>query len=391
MISRHIAPFIRKAASQFPVLSVTGPRQSGKTTLVKKLFPHLEYVLLEEPEEREMALTDPKGFLNRFKKGAILDEVQRVPELFSSLMGVVDENQNKFFVLTGSQHFLLMNKISQSLAGRVGVIHLMPFGMDELKKAKRLPSSLEETLFTGFYPRIYDKKLDPQLWLKSYYQTYLERDVRTLTNVGDLNTFQRFVRLCAARSGQLLNLVSLATDAGISQPTAKHWLSMLETSFLVTLLKPHYRNFNKRLIKSPKLYFLDTGLLCYLLGIRDPEMLKIHSSRGAIFETLIVSEFYKYFIHQGMEPPLFFWRDHSGHEVDLLIDFNNETIPVEIKSGETLSSDSFKGIRYWFDLNKNSKPKGALIYAGEKRYLNQGIEIMPWNRMENLFHLISSK
>lgn len=310
MIPRNLAKELKLAATRYPVVTVTGPRQSGKTTLVQAVFPGHQYVSLEDPEQRAFALTDPRGFIEQYEKPVIYDEVQRTPDLFSYIQTIVDAKEEPGkFVLTGSQNFLLLKTTSQSLAGRCAVLHLLPFSLNELMAwpdlslteiGHHFPSGrdaaqldLFKWLFTGCYPRIHDKKLPAQDWLKNYTATYIERDVRDLVQVGDLDAFQRFMGLCAGRTGQLLNLSSIATDCGITHTTARRWLSVLETSFIVMLLYSHRQNFNKRLMKSPKLYFLDTGLLCYLLRIRTPEDLTLHSSRGAIFESFVVSELYK--------------------------------------------------------------------------------------------------
>jgi len=349
MIQRTLAAQLLKAAHQYPVLTLTGPRQSGKTTLARSVFHDYAYCSLEDPAHRSFALEDPHGFLGQFQgRRVIFDEVQRTPEIFSYLQILVDtEDVPGRFILTGSQNFLLLKSIGQTLAGRCAIFHLLPFSLDELtgrtpllvEKLGQLPAGnrrppeaeLLQLLFNGFYPRIHDKKLISQDWLRNYYQTYLERDVRDILNVGDLESFRRFVGLCAGRNGQLLNLSSLASDCGITHTTARRWLSVLEASFLVALLRPHHRNYSKRLIKSPKLYFLDTGLLCYLLRIRDPGDLLVHSSRGAIFESFVVAEFLKRAYHNGKDPDIFFWRDAAGHEVDVIIDLGKKVIPLEIK------------------------------------------------------------
>jgi predicted AAA+ superfamily ATPase len=400
MIVRHLAKALKAAAKQYPVVTLTGPRQSGKTTLVRASFPKHSYISLEDPDHRAFALSDPRGFLDQFSGKVILDEAQRVPELFSYIQGIVDEaDKAGHFVLTGSQDFLLLQKVSQSLAGRCAVLHLLPFSRSELAnrpmtsldriiappsrrragsaQTKDVPS-LFDTLFHGFYPRIHDKGLEPQKWLANYYRTYLERDVREVLNVGDLETFGRFVRLCAGRCGQLLSLSSLASDAGISHTTARRWLSILEASFLVYLLRPHHKNFNKRLVKSPKLYFLDTGLLCYLLRIRDADDLAMHASRGAIFEAWVLSELLKIYHHQGLEPDVYFWRDSAGHEVDLLIDRGNSLVPVEIKSGQTIADDAFKGLAYWRTLPEQGDCLGALVYGGASSYVRKGFTVKGW-------------
>ncbi len=394
MIKRTLEPVLKAAARRYPVVTLTGPRQSGKTTLVRELFSKHAYVSLENPDDRAFALEDPRGFLGQFDGGVVLDEVQRTPELFSYIQGIVDERkQPGHFILTGSQNFLLMEKISQSLAGRTTVLHLLPFSRGELLTRRamdldavgeRVPrrkhgeEDLADVLFTGFFPRIHDNHLPPQDWLRNYYQTYVERDVRSLINIGDIEAFGRFVRLCAGRSGQLLNISSLGADCGVSHATAQRWLSVLESSFLVYLLRPHFRNFGKRLVKSPKLYFLDTGLLCYLLRIRTAEDLRSHALRGAIFETFVVGEVLKASMHQGREPDVYFWRDSAGHELDLILDRGETLVPIEIKSGETVASDFFKGIDYWRTLAEQADAPAALVYGGDRNSLRKGTAVYSW-------------
>jgi len=396
MIPRHLAQTLKIAARQYPVVSLTGPRQSGKTTLVRSVFTQYDYVSLENPDDRAFALEDPRGFLGQFRNPVILDEVQRTPDLFSYLQGIVDEEDRPgHFILTGSQNFLLLQKITQSLAGRCSVLHLLPLARTELSGQQKMSVSgigreitaqetttddLFEVMFKGFYPRIHDKELECQDWLGNYCQTYLERDVREIVNIGDMETFERFIRLCAGRCGQLLNLSSLAADGGVSHTTARRWTSILQASFLVVLLRPHHRNFNKRLVKSPKLYFLDTGLLCYLLRIRSPEELRFHAARGAVFETFVISELLKNFYDQGSEPDVFFWRDSAGHEVDLVIDRGNELIPVEIKSGETIGSDFFKGLDYFRSLPGQEHCPAALVYGGKSSFHRKNIAVYSWDR-----------
>ncbi len=396
MLRRTLSEKILSLARQFPVVSITGPRQSGKTTLSRALFPEHTYVSLEDPNEREFALADPKGYLRRFSGGAILDEVQRAPELLSVIQGLVDERDSPGrFILTGSQQFHLMAKVSQTLAGRTALVQLLPFSLDELLQRPSpdpwhiddLPAEApaprftrEEILFSGFYPRIHDKGLDPRDWLAAYYQTYVERDVREVTNIGNLETFQRFVRLCAGRSGQLLNLSSLAADAGISHPTARAWISVLQAGFIVYLLPPHHANFSKRLIKSPKLYFYDTGLLCYLLRVREPGDLVTHPLKGAIFETFVLSELIKAFAHRGETPPLYFWRDKTGHEVDVVIDTGRQLIPLEIKAGETVDRSFFAGLRYYQGLGATVSQTGVLVHGGEALWRREHFVVRPWHR-----------
>jgi len=394
MLVRHLGTILKKSAEKYPVVTVTGPRQSGKTTLVRRVFEDYAYASLESPDVREFAHEDPRGFLNQFADGVVLDEVQRSPDLLSYIQGIVDaKNEPGQFILTGSQNFMLLERVSQSLAGRTSVFHLLPFSRSELQA--RSPMSVEDigsripkrqgpaenlfsVLFTGFYPRIYDKHLDPQDWLRNYYQTYVERDVRSIASVGHLEAFGRFVRLCAGRCGQILNLSSLGADCGVSHATAARWLSVLEASFIVYLLRPHHRNFSKRLVKSPKLYFLDTGLLCYLLRIRSAEELLSHSSRGAVFETFVLAELLKAYLNRGTEPQVYFWRDSTGHEVDLIIDRGSELVPVEVKSGETIGSDFFKGLEYWRSLPGQQDTPAAMVFGGETSARRRGVAIYSW-------------
>ena len=389
MIERIAAKTLKKLAKDFPVLAVTGPRQSGKTTLVQAIFPNKPYVSLEEIDLRDFAINDPRGFLNQFPDGAILDEVQRCPELFSYIQSIVDADKRAgLFVLTDSQQFGLLSNISQSLAGRMALLSLLPFSLIELQKSPLAPATLDAMLFQGLYPPIYDRKPSPLHWYDSYIQTYIERDVRQLINVRDLSSFQRFVRLCAARTGQLLNLSSLANDCGINHMTAKAWLSVLEASYLVTLISPHFNNFNKRLVKSQKLYFLDTGLAARLMGIQTVEQLSLHPQRGALFETWVVGELLKARFNKALSSNLYFWRDHIGNEVDLLIEKGNHLIPVEIKAGQTVASDFLKGLNYWLQLAGKSADKGWLLYGGNQRQTRQNIEVVPW---KNVNELVSDK
>jgi len=394
MFKRALAGKLKQLSTQYPVVSVTGPRQSGKTTLTRLVFPDYRYVSLEDPEQREFASRDPKGFLGGFKGGVILDEAQRAPHLFSYIQTIVDlEGKAGRFILTGSQQFLMLSKVSQSLAGRIALLRLHPLSLSELSGTTPLAPdrilqpprtvppdvTLDKILFTGMYPRIHDRGLDAREWYGGYLRTYVERDVRDVLRIGDLSAFQNFVRLCAGRSGALLNLSSLAADCGITHPTARAWISVLEASSLITLLRPHFRNFSKRIIKTPKLYFLDCGLLCYLLRIRNEEDLASHPLRGSIFETFILSEMYKVFAHSGEEPPLYFWRDQTGHEVDLIVDFGRNLIPVEIKSAKTVAPDFFNGLKYWMSLKGNATRDGILVYGGEESQDREGIRVRAWH------------
>jgi hypothetical protein len=376
---------------------LTGPRQSGKTTLARQTFPAFRYVSLEDLQTREEATDDPRGFLRRLEgpvgeSGVILDEVQRTPELFSYLQGFLDEERGGPFVLTGSQHFLLVERISQSLAGRVAILELLPLSLAELagREALRVedfdtedrralgppPWVLDELLFRGLFPRIHDRGLEPTPWLDGYTRTYVERDVRQLSDIGNLATFTRFLALCAGRSGQLLNFASLAADAGVSRDTARRWISVLEASYVLYLLSPHHENFSKRLVKSPKLYLYDTGLLCYLLGLRRWQDLRAHPLRGAIFETFVLGELRKLFLHHGERPRLYFWRDSNGREVDVLIDLGTRRIPVEVKAGETVARDAFRGLRHYAELSGD--PRGVLVYGGEQSYRRGDFWVRGW-------------
>lgn len=402
MIPRHLQGTLLARAGAYPVVTVTGPRQSGKTTLVRATFPHHAYVTLEDPDERAFALEDPRGFLRRWPDGVILDEVQRAPDLVSYLQRIVDEDPRPGrFVLTGSKNFLVLRDVSQSLAGRTGILHLLPLASTELSRRPSLdpraigsppaPSSgtgadgtgadLMHTLFTGFYPPIHDRAVHPTLWLSDYYRTYVERDVRELLNVGDLETFGRFVRLCAGRSGQILNLSGLAADAGVSHTTARRWISVLEASFLISLLRPHFRSFNKRLIKAPKLHFTDTGLLCYLLRIGSPDDLRTHSARGAVFETFVVSELLKAYANRGTDPDLWYWRDSGGHEMDILVDLGDNQVPIEVKSGETVAGDFLDSLRYWRRLVGNEASPAVLVFGGDTSFMRDGVAVRSWRAL----------
>jgi hypothetical protein len=369
MIKRDAEVKLRELAAGFPAVSVIGPRQSGKTTLVRSVFPDKPYVLLEDPDTRAFAEEDPRSFLAQFEKsGAVLDEVQRVPELFSYLQGILDtSNRPGHFILTGSQNFLLMESISQSLAGRVGIIRLLPLSMRELSREGIAHKPYEEYLYTGFFPRLYTTPIAPADFYSSYIQTYLERDLHQLKHVQNLSAFQTFMKMCAFRNGQIINYSSLAHDCGITHNTAKEWLSLLETSCIIVLIRPHHKNFNKRLVKMPKLYFTDPGLAVHLAGLQNPDNLYHHPLKGGLFESLIVAEFLKCRYNRGKEANLYFWRDQHGHEIDCLIEYRgNDLIPVEMKSGRTANSDYFKEITYWNTLSGNTPDRSFVVYGGDQ-------------------------
>jgi len=381
MIKRNLQKKLIYLSKKFPVITLTGPRQSGKTTLVKNSFPKKKYISLEDSDNRIFATEDPRGFLQTYEN-AIIDEAQKVPDLFSYIQTKVDEkNIPGQYILTGSQNFLLFEKITQSLAGRVAVLKLLPFSYSELENSTII--NYEYYLYNGFYPRIYDMKIQPEDFYPNYIQTYIERDVRMIRNIGDLGKFQLFLKLCAGRVGQLLNISSLANECGISRTTTSAWISILEASYIIFLLKPHHKNFNKRLVKMPKLYFYDTGLVSYLLGIRSIEQITTHYSRGALFESFIISEFFKKIYNLGREPNFYFWRDKIGNEVDVIIEKGEDLIPIEIKSGRTITKDYFKGLNYWKKISDFTS-KGIVIFGGTTTQQREKNNILPWNKMDKL-------
>lgn len=384
MIQRDIASKILELARKFPVITLTGPRQSGKTTLLHHLFPEKKYISLEDLDTREYATTDPRAFLDSLTDGAILDEIQRVPELFSYLQGIVDKHGIAGeFILSGSQNFLLMESVSQSLAGRAAVLKLLPLSSKELSTTPFFEQGLEERIFGGFYPRIYDKQILPADFYSAYTQTYVERDIRQMKNIHDLSLFTRFLKLCAARIGQLLNLSSLANDCGISHFTAQSWLSLLQTGFVVYLLQPHHVNFSKRLTKMPKLYFYDTGLACHLLNLTESSQLQSHYMRGSLFENLIIMEIIKHYANIGIEAPVFFWRDKTGNEIDCLIEAPQGMHLIEMKSAQTYHSDFTKNINYYVKLNAgNYKLNLITIYTGNVQQQRANMQLIPWRQLD---------
>jgi len=406
LISRTMESLLVRRAREYPVVFLTGPRQSGKSTLCRMAFPEYQYISLEDLQERAEASEDPRGFLRRFEGagGVVLDEVQRVPSLFSYLQGFVDDHRGGPFILTGSQQFLLNERIAQTLAGRAAILELLPFSIAELAGRKAatpeslasLPKDVQGTrpralrsaqwnvdlfavLLNGFFPPIHDRAIEAAPWLDAYLRTYVERDVRTLGSVGDLDGFVRFLALCAGRAASLVNLSSLGADAGITHPTAARWLSILRAAYVVELLPAYHRNFNKRITRSPKLHFHDTGLLCHLLGIRDVEQLRTHPLRGMVFENLVVAEVRKLFLNSGQRPPLFFWRDSRGREVDIVVDLGTRCVPVEVKSGETVAADFLAGLDYFMGLA--GVAGGILVYGGDKTYLRRDHQVRSWRHL----------
>lgn len=382
MIPRQLTSTLHRLSVGFPVIAITGPRQSGKTTLAKSIFSDKPYVSLEDPIERAFAQEDPRGFLARFPNGAVFDEAQRWPELFSYLQGQVDAaRQPGKFVLTGSQQFGLLAGVTQSLAGRVGITQLLPLSLAEIPAVREGSITLDAMLTTGGYPVLHAYPMAPTDWFASYVATYVERDVRQVLNVQDLTTFQRFLRLCAGRTGQMLNLSALAGEAGVSHSTARAWLSVLESSYLVHLLPPYHRNFGKRLVKTPKLYFLDVGLVAWLLGIRTVQVLALHPLRGALFETLVVSEFVKARYNAGLPADLFFWRDNNGLEADLVFEQGARLQPVEIKSGQTVTQDYLRAARKAARFAGEEAASPWLVYGGEESHERSGVKVLSWRAL----------
>jgi predicted AAA+ superfamily ATPase len=382
MIPRAASDTLQRLARGFPVLALTGPRQSGKTTLAKALFgQHKPYVSLENPDEREFAEQDPLRFLQRFPDGAILDEVQRCPALLSWLQGLVDaRGRMGDFILTGSAQVEFVAGLSQTLAGRIGRVELLPLSAGELAATQRLPD-LDTLLLQGTYPALYDRPLTPGDWFANYVSTYVDRDVRQLLAVRDLSQFQRFLRMCAARSGQLLNLAALGADCGISAVTARDWLSVLEASYLLLRLPPYHSNFGKRLVKTPKLYFLDTGLMAWLVGIRRPEDVATHAQRGALFESLVIGEFVKARYNAGRPLDLYFWRDNVGHEVDLLFETPGGLQAVEMKSGLSVASDWLRGPEKWLGFADADTLPPLLVFGGQGTYERGRCRVTGWREL----------
>ena len=394
MIKRLITSQIDRLKKGFPVIVVTGPRQSGKTTLIKKIFPDYQYFNLENPETLGIVENDPAGFINANTQKIIIDEVQRVPQLLSYIQAVVDEQHVMGnFILSGSENLLLSEKINQSLAGRAAYINLLPLSIEELKSHEHVTDKVFTQIFTGFYPAIYDKDIKPIDYYDQYIATYVERDLKQISNITNLSLFRKFLALLAGRIGQLVNLSSLANDVGVAVNTVENWISILEASYLVFRLQPYYENYGKRYIKSSKIYFTDTGLACRLLGLTTPAEVSRHYLVGGLFENFIIVELKKYILNHSKSAKLYFYRDSNGNEVDLLIDGGLFQIPVEIKSGATFSKEFLKGLEYWSKLKSNQTHTkealpGFVIYNGTQVHKAQNFELLKWSSLSNLFELI---
>jgi len=386
MIKRQISEKCIELAKQYPVLSMTGPRQSGKTTLAKTLFKDKEYVNFEDPDIRTQALDDPRGFLGNYPDGAVFDEVQRVPQMLSYIQSIVDKSKKKgLFILTGSQQLEVSRAVTQSLAGRTALIKLLPLSIEELRASK--PSqvhNLEKLILKGFYPRLYKEKMDPANYYMNYFETYVQRDLRQISQIEDLHHFEKFVKLLASRVGQILSYSGIANDLGVSQPTIKKWISILEASFIIYLHKPYFANIGKRLIKSPKIYFIDTGLLAYLLGISDEKELKQHHLRGGIFENLVISEFLKHRYNLALTPNLYFLRDKTGNEVDLVRENALNLDLIEIKSSQTIEKSLVKNLNASKIWPKVKVGKKIAVYAGTKSFNIFDTRVIPWTNMSEV-------
>ncbi len=380
MIKRTAESKLIKLAKTFRSVAVVGPRQSGKTTLCRTVFPKKQYVSLENPDVREFATSDPRGFLAQYKNGAILDEIQKVPDLFSYLQQILDETNKKgLFILTGSNNFLLQENITQTLSGRVAYLQLLPLSIEELRNSKKQKSDYGWHILNGGYPEVIERKINPSDWYSGYINTYVERDVRQLKNISNLSLFTKLLRLCAGRTGQILNLTSLSNDCGVDQKTVAAWLSILQSSFIIYLLKPYHNNFNKRIIKSPKLYFYDTGVASSLLGISNAKQIAAHALKGFLFENMIVSELLKERLNAGLQDNLYYWRDKTGNEVDILIDKAGKLTVMELKAGETVSPDFFSGLNYFSSLHSFPVQK-LLVYGGkETQERSGGVTVKSWN------------
>lgn len=382
--SRNIEKKLKQLAKTYPVIVISGPRQSGKSTLAKHTFPNHQYINLERIDDREFAKNDPRAFLEQFNKKVIIDEIQYVPSLFSYIQAIVDDKKiNADFILTGSSQLSLLEGVSQSLAGRSAIFQLLPLSYVEIT-AKQKNITLEEIIFAGGYPNIHFNQQPIVDWYSDYCRNYLEKDVRNILNIKNLGTFQLFLKMCAGRCGQIINYSSFANDCGISPNTAKEWMNILEASYIIYRLNPYYRNYSKRLIKSPKLYFYDTGVACYLLGITSAEQLRTHSLRGGLFESWAISEFKKKYFNQHRDAPLYYWRDNKGKEIDLIVEKREKFDIIEIKSGKTINSSFFDNFSYFENMASNDISEKLLIYGGNLNQERSKARVLSWQNLNDL-------
>jgi uncharacterized protein len=389
IIPRDQSAKLKSLVSQFPAVAVLGPRQSGKTTLVRITFPNYRYFSFEDPDIRDLVRTDPRGFLNRYTNeiGVIFDEIQRAPDLISYMQTHIDQAKKiGYFIITGSQNLLLNEAISQSLAGRIAILTLLPLSMEELKNNNLLPDTIDNALFRGSYPPVYTDAVLPLDWYRSYINTYIERDVRQIKNIMNLSTFQSFMRLCAGRIGQVLNITSLSNDSGMSTHAVRQWLSILEASYIIFLLQPYYRNFSKRTIKSPKLYFYDTGVACSLLSISSSDQIFSHYLRGNLFESYIIADFFKQRLNKGLNPDCYFWRDSAGYEIDCIIEKANKFIPVEIKANQTFNKNFLNYLTQWNTISTTKPEDNILVYGGDLDQNSPLGHIFSWRSVGNLLN-----
>ncbi len=391
VIPRQLTTVLRSAAKQLPVVALMGPRQSGKTTLARLTFNQHVYISLEDLDKRAQATQDPREFLEFHKNphGLILDEIQNAPSILSYIQTQVDQdNIPGYFILTGSEYFLINQAITQTLAGRIAILTLLPLSIAELEAHALLPQTIEEVIYKGFYVKLYSHAVSPTLWYPSYILTYIERDVRQVTTIGDLTTFKLFMQLCAGRIGQLLNVSSLANDCGINLRTAETWLSLLQASYIIFLLQPYYKNFSKRVVKTPKLYFYDTGLACSLLNIESVEQVRTHYLRGGLVESLLVSDLLKQYYDTSRMPNLYFWRDNHGNEVDCILEKGTHLFPIEIKAGRTVVDDYFVGLEHFKALAQSAVTQSFVLYAGtENQKRSRGV-VLSWQSAANLIDAI---
>ncbi len=383
MINRKIIKEIKILAKEFPIVAIMGPRQSGKTTIAKHIFKKHKYVSLEDHDKRRMAINDPRGFLKQYNKNVIIDEAQRAPEFFSYLQTHIDDVKTSgSFILTGSQNYLLMENITQSLAGRVGLVTLFPLSLEELPTENK--GDIFKTIFNGFYPRIFDQKIRPSSFYKTYLNTYLEKDIRLIKNISDYNLFLKFLKLLAGRSGQILNIQTVADDVGIASKTVESWLSVLETSFIIYRLRPYYKNYNKRIVKHSKLFFYDVGLVCYLLGIKKAEELESYYQFGNLFENFIISDLIKYSYNHGELTDFYFWKDNHNNEIDLLMESGNKIKVIEIKSAQTFREEFLKNMSKFIKLEKKKKVEQFLLYGGDENLTYKKTKIIAWDNLKDI-------